>query len=141
MSVWNFRLAQPSDAAAFSDWIVANPQIDPKDVEAGAGKTNPTALIFVAEKDGVPVAFAPVYLSAVLAHLGLNTESRAADKLQALAVLKDGVMAFMVQYGIREIQTLSLPEYGVAKWALANGFEQDPRVLLRLDVNREMAEV
>jgi len=140
MPEWNFRLAQPEDAEAFSRWAASNPEIDPKDLRMGMAKNNPTVLTFVAEKDGVPVAFSPVYLSAVLAHLGFNPDARASEKLQALGVLKDGVMALMVQFGIREIQTLSKPKYGVAQWALEHGFEQDDRSLFRLDLNQEMAE-
>jgi hypothetical protein len=138
---WKFRLAHPDDAEEFARWTTENPQIDPKDAWSGLKRNNPTVLTFVAEKDGKAIAFAPIYLSAVLAHLAFNTDARASEKLQALDVLKDGTMAFLVQYGIREIQTMSEPEYGVAKWALAHGFEQDPRSLFRLDVNKEMAEV
>jgi len=141
MSGWKFRLAEPADAEAFAHWTTENPQIDPKDAWSGLNRTNPTVLTFVAEHDGKAVAFAPIYLSAVLAHLAFNPEARASEKMQALDVLKDGTMGFLVQYGIREIQTMSEPEYGVAKWALAHGFEQDPRSLFRLDVNKEMAEV
>jgi hypothetical protein len=140
MSTWVFRGAVPEDAAAFAAWVENNPQIEPRDVAAAAKKHNPSVVYFVAEKDGVAVAFAPVFLSVVLAHLGFNPASRASEKLQAMDVLKDGVMAFMVQFGIREIQTLSKPEYGIAKWALAHGFEQDDRSLFRLDVNKEMVE-
>ena len=138
MSGWKFRLAEPADAEAFAHWTTENPQIDPKDAWSGLNRTNPTVLTFVAEHDGKAVAFAPIYLSAVLAHLAFNPEARASEKMQALDVLKDGTMGFLVQYGIREIQTMSEPEYGVAKWALAHGFEQDPRSLFRLDVNQEM---
>ena len=140
MSDWNFRLAEPADAAAFADWAARNTNIDPTDLRAGLMKTNPTVLTFVAEKDGVAVAFAPVYLSAVLAHLAFNPEVQGMDRLRALNVLRDGVAAFMVQYGIREILTLSEPQYPVAQWALRHGFEADPRVLFKLDVNQEMVE-
>jgi hypothetical protein len=140
MSDWKFRLAQPEDAEAFSHWATENPQIDPKDAWSGLKRNNPTVLTFVAEKDGKAVAFAPIYLSAVLAHLAFNPDARASEKMQALDVLMDGTMAFMVQMGIREIQTMSEPKYGVAKWALAHGFEQDPRSLFRLDINREMVQ-
>jgi hypothetical protein len=140
MNGWVFRMAEPKDAEAFAKWVECNPLIDPKDVTASAKKVNPTVLYFVAEKDGVAIAFAPLYLSAIVAHLAFSPEARASEKLQAMDVLKDGTMAFMVQFGIREIQTLSKPDYGVAKWALANGFEQDPRSVFRLDLNKEMVE-
>jgi hypothetical protein len=139
MSEWNYRLAQPEDAEAFAQWAATNPQIDPKDLEAGMRKNNPTVLTVVAELDGVAVAFAPVYLSAVLAHLGFNPDADPKDKLKALDVLRDGTAALMVQFGIREITTLSKPEYGVAKWAVKHNFEQEPRQLFRLDLNAQMA--
>jgi hypothetical protein len=139
MSDFTFRFAEPKDAKAFSEWTGQNEQIDPNDIQAASKAQNPTVLYFVAEKDGVPVAFAPVYLAAVLAHLGLNPDAKATDRLRALEVLKNGVSAFMVQYGIREIQTLSLPEYNVAKWAQSNGFEAASRTLFTLDLNKEMA--
>lgn len=140
MSEWAFGLAEPADAEVFSAGVLGNPQVDPQDMLAGQGKKNPTVLTFVVKKDGVAVAFAPVYLAAVLAHLSLNPDTRASEKIQALEMLRDGVMAFMVQFGIREIQTLSKPEYGVAKWAVDHGFEQDGRSLFRLDLNKEMTE-
>lgn len=101
---------------------------------------NPTVLFFVAEKDGVPITFCPVYLAAMLAHMGFNSAADEKDKLAGINVLRDGVAAFMLQFGIREIQTLTEPEYGLAKWALKHGFEMDPRKLFRLNLNREMVE-
>jgi len=141
MAEWSFRLAEPTDAPAFAQWTASNPQIDPADIQAAQKAQNPTVLYFVVTKDGVPVAFAPVYVAAVLAHLGFDPLSSGKDRLKALGVLKDGVVAFMTQYGVREVQTLSKPDYGVAKWALAHGFEMDGRNLFKLDVNREMQEV
>jgi len=94
MSGWKFRLAEPADAEAFAHWTTENPQIDPKDAWSGLNRTNPTVLTFVAEHDGKAVAFAPIYLSAVLAHLAFNPEARASEKMQALDVLKDEPWAF-----------------------------------------------
>ena len=138
--MWSFRLAQPEDAQAFANWAAHNPQIDSADLEAGMAKTNPTVLTFVAEKDGVPVAFAPVYLTATLAHLAFSPEVEGMDRLRALNVLKDGVAAFMVQHGIMEIQTKTIEGYPVAQWALKHGFEIDGRQTLTLDLNHEMVE-
>jgi len=138
--MWSFRLAQPEDAQAFANWAAHNPQIDSADLEAGMAKTNPTVLTFVAEKDGVPVVFAPVYLTATLAHLAFSPEVEGMDRLRALNVLKDGVAAFMVQHGIREIQTKTIEGYPVAQWALKHGFEVDGRQTLTLDLNHEMVE-
>ena len=60
--------------------------------------------------------------------------------MQSLNVLTDGVSALMVQYGVREITTLSKEDYGVAKWAVANGFEKEDRQLFKLDLNKILAE-
>jgi len=136
---WVFRLAVAEDAPEFSKWAAENPQIAQKDLLQGMKATNPTVVTFVAEHDGKAILFAPVYMMAMLAHLGVNPEARAAEILQAMNVLKDGVSAFLVQYGIRSVGTLSLPDYGVAKWALAHSFEMDKRNLFVLDLNREMA--
>src|SRR5579863_3692440 len=140
MSEWVFRLAEPSDAEAFSHWSAENPQIDRKDLLLGMKANNPTVLTFVAEKDGITVAFVPVFLSAMIAHLGFDPKARASEKMKALSVLKDGLMAFFVQFGIRELNTLSKSDYGIAKWAIANGFETDGRELFRLDLTREMGK-
>lgn len=138
-SKWNFRLAEPKDAEDFSRWAATNGQIDPKDLLSGMQKNNPTVQFFVVEKDGVPITFAPVYVAAMLAHLGINPDARGADVLKSLDVLTDGVMAFMVQFGVREINTLTKPAYGMAKWAARHGFEQDDRLVYRLDINKQMA--
>jgi hypothetical protein len=140
MPSWGFRLAEKRDAEAFAVWAANNPLIDQKDLIAGMKKTNPTVLTFVVEKDGTPVLFTPVYLSAVIAHLGFNPESRVSEKVKAMEVMKDGLAAFYIQYSLREIATLSKPDYGVAKWAMVNGFTQEPRNLFVLDLNREMTE-
>lgn len=136
MSEWRFRLAEPADAEAFSRWAVENPQIDRKDIEAGLKKNNPTSVMFAVEKDGVVVAFAPFYCQMTLAHLGFNPDAQVTEKLKALEVMLDGAIAWAVQYGVREITTLSREDYGVAKWAVAHGFEMDPRQQFKLDINK-----
>ena len=137
---WEFRLAKPEDAEAFSKWAATNPQIEQKDLLAGMHKNNPTVLTFTVTKDGVPIVFAPVYLSATLAHLGLNPESDGADKLRSLQMLLNGTAALMAQVGVREIITLSKKEYGVAKWAESRGFEPEERQLFKLDLNTIIQE-
>ena len=138
MSEWVFRQAKPEDAQSFAEWAAHNPQIDPKDLKAGTQKYNPTVLTFVAEKDGKAVAFAPVYMSAMLAHLGFDPASDGRDRLHSLQTLLDGLMAFYVQFGIRSITTLSKPEYPVAQWAMKHHFEKDGRDLFALNLNKEM---
>ena len=138
MSDWNVRLAEPADAQAFADWAAHNTHIDPADLKAGMLKTNPTMLTFVAEKDGKVVWFAPVYMSAVVAHLCPNPEATSEERKEGLGILKDGAAVFYAQFGVREILTLSEPKYFVAAWAQRNGFDADPRSLYRLDLNKEM---
>lgn len=140
MSEWNFRLAKVTDAEALARFAAHNVHIDADDLKSGMGANNPTVIMFVVEKDGKPVAAAPVYLSAVLAHLIFDPEAEGSDKMRGLNMLKDGVEAFMIQNGIREITTLSDPKYPISAWALNHGFEEDPRTLLRLDLNKEMVE-
>jgi hypothetical protein len=140
MSEWKFRLAEPADAPAFSKWSAENPQIEQKDLIATLKAKNPTCLFFVAEEDGVVISFAPVYCQFALAHLAFNPEANGKQKMRALNTLLDGVMAFAVQYGIREITTLSKPEYGVAKWAVANGFVEEERQLFKFDINKVLEE-
>lgn len=136
---YTFRLAEPNDAPAFEAWIADNPQIDPKDLEAGMKRNNPTVLTFaVCDPSGKVILFAPVYAVMNLAYIAMNPEARASEKMQALATLLDGAAAFAVQFGVREINTLTRSDYGVAKWALAHGFEVDARELFRCDLNKLM---
>lgn len=132
---WVFRLAVPSDAESFAKWASENPQVDAEDLLAGTKTKNPTALMFAAEKDGVVVAFGPVYMMAMLSHLGFNPDAEDKDKLRALQIMIDGVSAFAVQYGIREIGTLSKKQYPIARWAVKHGFEEDERQVFRLKLN------
>lgn len=139
MSEWNFRLAEPTDAPAFAKWVAENEHIDDADKLAATRAQNPTVVWFVAEKNGVSVAFAPVYLQATVPHLGFNPETPAEDRKAAMRVLIDGVSGFMVQYGIREITTLSKERYPIARWATQNGFDQEARQVFKLDLNKLMA--
>ena len=140
MSTWNFRLAEKKDAEDFAKWAAHNTQVDEADLLAGTKSKNPTVLFVVAEKDGVAVAFAPVYLSATVAHLGFDPNADGRDKLRAMQMLIDGTSALMVQYGVREINVLSKLEYPVAQWAVKHDFECEPRQTFRLDLNKQMAE-
>jgi hypothetical protein len=138
---FKFRMCGPEDAAKAAKWGAENTNIDQKDLLAGMKANNPTVLWFAVDNEnGEPVAYAPVFLVARLAHLCFNPEARASEKLQGLNALQDGVSALMVQYGIRQIDVLSKPEYGVAKWAVAHDFVQEDRQLFTLDLNRVMAQ-
>lgn len=140
MSEWRFRLAEPADAEAFSRWAAENQQIDPKDLLAGTSKKNPTVLFFAVEKDGVVQSFAPVYLQMMVAHLGFNPDAEGKDRLRAMQMLIDGVSAIAVQYGVREIMTLSKEDYSVAKWATKHGFKLDARQPFVLNLNDTLEE-
>jgi hypothetical protein len=134
---WRFRLAEPADAEAFTQWTLSNPQIDPKDIEAAKTKNNPSVVYFVAENaEGKVVTFAPVYVQMMLAHLVFNPNSPADDRKQAMKGMLDWATAYALGIGVREIVTLSKEEYGVAKWAVRNGFELDPRQLFKFDINK-----
>jgi hypothetical protein len=135
-SVWNFRGAGPDDAEAFAKWVENNSQIESADFTAASKQNNPSVLCFVVEKDGVAVAFAPVYFSLALAHLAFNPKADGRDKLEAMQRLLNGTVAFAVQFGIREITTLSKEDYPVAKWAVKHGFDLESRQLLKFDINK-----
>ena len=139
---YKFRLAEPADAPFFAKWAAENPQIDPADIDAGLQKNNPTSTTFAVENEkGEVVAFAPFYCQFALAHLGFNPDARAAEKMIALNTMLDGAMAFAVQFGIREIVTLSKPDYGVAKWATEHGFDCDDRQQFKFDINKVLVPV
>lgn len=134
---WKFRLAVPEDANAFTQWTLSNPQIDSKDIDAAKKKNNPTVVTFAAENgDGQVVAFAPVYFQMILAHLTFNPDSTADDRRQAMRGMLTKGAEFALGMGVRELITLSKEEYGVAKWAVQQGFELDPRQVFKLDLNR-----
>jgi hypothetical protein len=138
VSEWTFRLAMPEDAEAFSLWVAENPLIDPQDVRDGLNQNNPTTLTFVACLDGKPIWFAPVYLVAHLAHLGVNPEAKVETRKQGLERLMAYVGLFMCQIGIRQITTLTKEKYPIARWAKQRGFKIDPRQLLKWDLGEWM---
>jgi hypothetical protein len=134
-----FRLAEEKDAAAISRMVAeSGNQIDPNDIQLGLRKNNPTAVYFVVERepDGVLIAFAPLVFVLHLCHLAFSQESRASEKIHAMQALLDGAVAFAEPYQVSRVQTLTVPAYGVAKWALAHGFVADDRTLLTLDTSK-----
>jgi hypothetical protein len=139
MSECKFRLAEPKDAKAFANWAATNPLVEQKDLLACLKQNNPTTVFFVAEEDGIAVAFAPLYCQMALGYLGFNPTTDSEQRKRALKVLMDGAMAFAVQMGVREITTLTKDKYPVARWASTHGFVKDERQLFKLDINRVMA--
>jgi len=141
MSMSKFRLAEAKDAESFAKWVTENPQISPEDLEAGKKKNNPTVVFFAVEDEtGKVVCFAPFYAQMTLAYLGFNPDSDAAERKEALTWMLNGAMAWAVQYNVHEITTVSQEHYPVARWALNNGLELEPRQLLKFDINRVLAE-
>ena len=138
MSEWEIRFAEPADAPLFAEWIVKNPHIYPDDVEAGLRKNNPTALTFVVTHNGTPVWFAPMYASFSLAHLGVNPESDPEERKYALNFMLNAVARFALEYGIREITTMTKDDYPVATIAKRKGFKKDPigREQFKLNLNK-----
>lgn len=136
MSEWTYRIAQPSDADVFSEWVRYNPQIDPGDVQRTVQGNNPTCVFFVACCDGKPIAFAPLYIQLHLAHLAFSPDTRAAEKMKALDGLLESATAFAVSLGIREITTLTRESYPMGKVAIRAGFEKDSRELFFFDINK-----
>ena len=139
MSEMTCRLAEPADAEAFTNWTLSNPQIDPKDIEAAKKKNNPTVVYFAAENsDGKVIAFAPVYVQMILAHLVFDPAATGEERKQAMESMLQGGIAYAFELGIREIVTLSKEEYGVAKWAVKHGFELDSRQFFKLDIRKSL---
>jgi len=135
-SLWSFRVATPEDAEEFSAWITSNPDIDRADVQRTIKGNNPTCILLVASYDGKPVAFAPVYAQFHLAHLAFSPDARGTSKLQAVSGLLDFAMGLAVQFGIREITTLSRSSYAMGKFAEYLGFARDDRELFLFDINK-----
>lgn len=135
MSVWNYRTALPSDAELFASWIKANPLIDMGDVQRTIHGHNPTCVFLVAECDGVPVAFLPVYVQMHISHLAFAPDARATHKLKALHGLHDFLTAMAIQFGIRELTVSTLETYPMAKFAKQLRFKKDNRELFWFDVN------
>lgn len=136
MAEWTYRIATADDAGAFAEWVKLNPEIDRADVQRTIKGNNPTCIFLVACYDNQPIAFAPVYCQMHLAHLAFAPEARASQKLRAVAGLLDFATAVAVQFGIREITTLSQESYPMGKVALRAGFEKDNRQLFRFDINK-----
>ena len=128
-----FRLAEERDAEPFSNWIADSTQIPVEDVQASLKENNPTSVTIVIEdQEGKVILFAPTYAVAMLGFLGINPDSTPLQRGRALRALKGALQAFWKTYGVTEINTLTREDYPIAQWALANGFDVEPRTLVRL---------
>ena len=133
---WSYRLAESSDAEAYTEWVKSNPLIDPDDVRRAIGGSNPACLTLVACLDGKPVAFAPVYPVWHLAHLAFAPDSQADERKQALKGLLEFGCGLAAQQNVREITTLTRSSYSMSAVATRLGFERDDRELFRFDINK-----
>jgi hypothetical protein len=129
-----YRWAEPSDAEAFSLWSSTNAKIPHKDVVATMSVNNPTCVYFVIEKNGVPLLFAPFYLQMLLGFLAFNPHAGRRDRINALEKMHEVSAGFASNLGIREVVVQTSPEYPVAKWAVKNGFEEEPRTTFKYRV-------
>jgi hypothetical protein len=126
------RFAEPKDAESFAKWAAENPDVPQRDIDS-TGK-NPTTTTLVVEIDGVPVLYVPFYCLMNICYLGFNPDSDRKQRLRAMSAMLDGLQTFAKQFGIAEIQTLSLENYPVAQWALKHGFTIDNRNPLTFEV-------
>jgi hypothetical protein len=97
---------------------------------------NPTCIFLVACFEGKPVTFAPLVCQMHLCHLAFSPDARASEKLKAVSGLLDFAMGLAVQFGIREITTMSRSSYPMGKVAEHLGFEKDSRELFWFDINK-----
>jgi hypothetical protein len=117
-------MATPEEAKTVVEWAIKSGKVPTKDLEAA--RLNKTGCLCI-EEDGKPILFVPFYALIQVAYLAFNPESRASERFGALEKALEGMSDFANKNGIREIQTLSLRDYPVAKWAVKNGFVEEDR--------------
>ena len=138
---YSIRFAVPEDSESFTRWATENPDIAVEDIQASFKENNPTCIVLVVEREGIPVLFAPFYCSLTLAYLGFNPDKiDEREKLTALEIMKRGAVGFALIHGIREINTTTTADRPVAKWAKKHGFEPDGRQLYRLKIDAPEGE-
>jgi hypothetical protein len=95
----------------------------------------------VVEKDNADgtktVLAVPAYAAMIIAFLVFNPETDGRERIKGLEKMKQALSIFSAYHGIREINTYTTPDRGVAKWALNHGFETEERKVLRLNLNEE----
>ena len=126
------RLAGPQDAEPLAKWALSNELIDMEDIKSSMIEENPTTVVLVVEQDGKVLLYAPIYCTMTLAFLAFNPEDTRRQKMEALAKMKDAISRFSLIHGVKELITYSKEEYGVAKWAVKNGFIPEDRTAFKL---------
>ena len=134
---YSARLAIPADAKWCADVVAENlvkGRVDMREFKAAQTSQNPSVLTFVIDRtvDGVttPVLMAPIYLVAMLAHLGFATDASHPDRKAAMDELLKSVSAFMHENGVNELGALCPEGHPVKAWGVANGYTADNRVYL-----------
>lgn len=135
---YNVRFAEPADSEAFVRWAIQNEKIDVKDIADSLKENNPTCVVLVVEKEGVPIVFAPFYCTLTLAYLGFNPDCNdMRARLDSLEVMKRAMSAFALMHGVREIDTFTSEDQRVAQWARKHGFIEEPRAIYRCRIPSE----
>jgi hypothetical protein len=130
MNELSVRIADEKDSEPFARWIAQSNQIPVEDVKASLKKCNPTSVTLVIEQDGKVILFAPMYALAMLGFIGFNPATSERQRLKGLDALNKTAEAFWKQHGVTTLCTLSKENYPIAKWAMHNGFEVEPRQVL-----------
>jgi hypothetical protein len=132
---YSIRFAESKDSDAFVRWAMENPAIDPRDILDSLKENNPTCVVIVVERDGIPLLFAPFYATMTLAYLGFNPDRNdVRERLESLENLLVAMTAFAKLHGVREINTMTSADQMVAKWAGKHGFEPEARQLYRYKI-------
>jgi hypothetical protein len=127
------RIAEAKDSEPFAKWIGESTQIPMEDVQASLKENNPTSVTLVIEdENGKVILFVPTYAVAMVGFIGFNPEATERERVKGLHAMKKSLQAFWAMHGVTEIDTLTREDYPVAKWAMHNQFDVEPRQLLRL---------
>src|SRR5262249_25053749 len=121
------RLARPSDAEAFAQWALNNPDIPAADIDAVA---NSTALTIVVEADGQPELYIPYIFSETeplltIGYLGFRPGPAPRTKAKALKAILAATHRLQDHFDCK-VRVVTEPEYPMGKWALKHGFIQKP---------------
>jgi hypothetical protein len=131
-SDFTVRVAGAEDADLFAEWIGKSNDIPVEDIKASLKESNPTSVTLVIEHEGKVILFFPTWAVALLGFIGFNPEATPRERIKALDACKRSAQAFWGMHGVTSIATLTREDYPVAKWAMHNGFELEPRQVLVL---------
>lgn len=119
------RLATPTDAAAFSTWIVNNPDILKADIEAVANAVTLTLAVDVddAPELFIPFMFSPTEAVLTIGFLGFRPGQNRRTKAVALKAMLTYTTRLRDHLGCA-VRVVTKAEYPMGKWALKHGFTQ-----------------